>query len=124
MGIQDDSPRLSFTGPIVKDKLTFSQYAVYDINNQPVRGLAWPNNEIKQRGFESFSDLYYVVPSKSCDCQLEGLSLAQAIRKHRFFHTTDGVFRLRAERIFCRRHGPVHVFERWSADHSFPVHRL
>ena len=61
VGIQDDSPRLSFTGPILKDKLTFSQYAVYDINNQPVRGLAWPNNEIKQRGFESFSDLYYVA---------------------------------------------------------------
>jgi hypothetical protein len=61
VGIQDDSPRLSFTGPILKDKLTFSEYAVYDLNNQPVRGLAWPNNEIKQRGFESFSDLYYVV---------------------------------------------------------------
>ena len=61
VGIQDDSPRLSFTGPILKDKLTFSQYTVYDINNQPVRGLAWPNNEIKQRGFESFSDLYYVA---------------------------------------------------------------
>lgn len=59
-GIQDDSPRLSFTGPISKDKLTFSEYTVYDINNQPVRGLAWPRNEIRQRGFDSFSDLYYV----------------------------------------------------------------
>jgi hypothetical protein len=60
VGIQDDSPRLSFTGPIFKDKLTFSEYTVYDLNNQPVRGLAWPHNEIKQQGFDSFTDVYYV----------------------------------------------------------------
>jgi hypothetical protein len=60
VGIEDDSPRLSFTGPIVKDKLTFSEYTIYDLNNQPVRGLRWPKNEIKQQGFDSFTDLYYV----------------------------------------------------------------
>ncbi len=60
VGIADDSPRFSFTGPILKDKLTFSQYTMYDLNNQPVRGLAWPHNEIKKQGFDSFTDLYYV----------------------------------------------------------------
>jgi hypothetical protein len=60
VGIADDSPRLSFTGPILKDKLTFSEYTIYDLNNQPVRGLAWPHNEIKKLGFDSFTDLYYV----------------------------------------------------------------
>jgi hypothetical protein len=60
VGIEDDSPRLSFTGPILKDKLTFSEYAMYDLNNQPVRGLAWPHNEIKQQGADSFTDVYYV----------------------------------------------------------------
>ena len=60
VGLEDDSPRLSFTGPILKDKLTFSEYTIYDLNNQPVRGLPWPHNEIKQQGFDSFTDLYYV----------------------------------------------------------------
>jgi hypothetical protein len=60
VGIQDDSPRLSFTGPLLKNKLTFSQYTMYDLNDQPVRGLTWPHNEIKQQGFDSFSDFYYV----------------------------------------------------------------
>jgi hypothetical protein len=60
VGLEDDSPRLSFTGPILKDKLTFSEYSMYDLNNQPVRGLAWPHNEIKKQGFDSFTDLYYV----------------------------------------------------------------
>jgi hypothetical protein len=61
VGIEDDSPRLSFTGPIFKDKLTFSEYTRYDLNKQPVRGLAWPHNEIKKQGFESFTDIYYVA---------------------------------------------------------------
>jgi hypothetical protein len=65
VGIQDDSPRLSFTGPIIKDKLTFSQYAIYDLNDQPVRGLTWPNNEIKQQGFTSFTDLYYLSSTQN-----------------------------------------------------------
>ena len=65
VGIQDDSPRLSFTGPIFKDKLTFSEYTMYDLNNQPVRGLAWPHNEIKKRGFDSFTDLYYVSSTQN-----------------------------------------------------------
>jgi hypothetical protein len=65
VGIEDDSPRLSFTGPIFKDKLTFSEYTIYDLNKQPVRGLAWPHNEIKKQGFDSFTDLYYVSSTQN-----------------------------------------------------------
>jgi outer membrane receptor protein involved in Fe transport len=60
VGISDDSPRLSFTGPILGDKLSFSESFMYDLNKQPVRGLAWPHNEIKKQGVDSFTDLYYV----------------------------------------------------------------
>ena len=60
VGISDDSPRLSFTGPILSDKLSFSESFMYDLNKQPVRGLAWPHNEIKKQGVDSFTDLYYV----------------------------------------------------------------
>jgi len=65
VGVEDDSPRLSFTGPIYKDKLTFSQYTMYDIDKQPVRGLAWPHNEIKKQGLNSFTDLYYAPSSQN-----------------------------------------------------------
>ena len=82
VGVEDDSPRLSFTGPLYKDKLTFSEYTVYDINKQPVRGLAWPHNEIKKQGFDSFTDLYYVnSTAKPADRELEDISVARAIRR-------------------------------------------
>jgi len=65
VGIEDDSPRLSFTGPLYKDKLTFSEYTRYDLNKQPVRGLAWPHNEMKKQGFDSFTDVYYAASAQS-----------------------------------------------------------
>jgi hypothetical protein len=61
VGIADDVPRAYLTGPLYKDKLSFMESFMYDINNQPVRGLAWPHNEIKKQGFDSFTDMYYIL---------------------------------------------------------------
>jgi Carboxypeptidase regulatory-like domain len=55
VGISDDIPRLVFGGPIINDKLNFSENFQYEINKEPVRGLAWPHNETKTQGFDSFT---------------------------------------------------------------------
>jgi hypothetical protein len=59
VGIQSDAPRLYFTGPLMGNKFTFSEAFTYDYSDQPVRGLAWPNNETRKQGWTSFSDFYY-----------------------------------------------------------------
>jgi len=59
VGIESDTPRLYFSGPVLGDKLTFSEAFTYDFSDQPVRGLAWPNNETHKEGWTSFSDFYY-----------------------------------------------------------------
>lgn len=64
MGIADDSPRFSLTGPLWKDKLTFSEYFVYELNKQPVRGLAYPHNEIKKQGADSLTELNYILSAQ------------------------------------------------------------
>ncbi len=61
VGIEDDEPRAYLTGPLWKDKLSFSEAIKYTFSRQPVRGLAWPKNETKREGIDSFTDLYYVV---------------------------------------------------------------
>lgn len=61
LGIEDDSPRVYLTGPLYEDKLSFVESFMYDLNNQPVRGLEWPHNEIKKQGIDSFTDLYYIL---------------------------------------------------------------
>jgi hypothetical protein len=60
VGIADYNPRLYFTGPLLANRLSFSESLAYDIDKQPVRGLAWPKNEIKTHDFNSFTDFQYV----------------------------------------------------------------
>lgn len=59
VGLESDSPRVYFSGPLLGDKLTFSEAFTYDYSDQPVRGLAWPHNETRKQGWTSFSDFYY-----------------------------------------------------------------
>ena len=59
VGIASDTPRLYFSGPLKGDQLTFSEAFTYDFSRQPVRGLAWPNNETDKQGWTSFTDFYY-----------------------------------------------------------------
>ncbi len=59
VGIADNRPRMNFTGPLWPNKLNFSESFTYDVINQPVRGLAWPHNETKTQGFNSFTELQY-----------------------------------------------------------------
>jgi hypothetical protein len=64
VGIADDSHRLRFTGPLEKNRLTMSESFAYIMNKQPVRGLAWPNNETEREGFNSFTNFQYVFSSE------------------------------------------------------------
>lgn len=60
VGVADWEPRLSFTGPLIANKLNFSEAFFYELNKQPVRGLAWPHNETKKEGFNSFTEFQYI----------------------------------------------------------------
>lgn len=64
VGIASDEPRFYMTGPLVPNRLNFSEAFEYDVNNQPVRGLAWPNNEIKTQGFNSFTSFQYIASDR------------------------------------------------------------
>jgi len=55
VGISQATPRVSFGGPIGGSRLNFSEVFEYDVRRNPVRGLAWPHNEIKSQGFNSFT---------------------------------------------------------------------
>ncbi|MEJ2010480.1 MAG: TonB-dependent receptor plug domain-containing protein, partial [Acidobacteriota bacterium] len=65
VGINDWSPRLNVTGPLWKNNLNFSESFIYNIQKIPVRGLAWPNNETKKEGWNSFTTLQYPTSARS-----------------------------------------------------------
>jgi hypothetical protein len=64
VGIAEESPRIDVTGPLVRGKLDFLEAFNYDLHKQPVRGLAWPKNEIKKEGINSFTSLQYVISTQ------------------------------------------------------------
>jgi len=64
VGISQATPRVSFGGPIGDGKLTFSEVFEYDVRRDPVRGLAWPRNEIKSQGFNSFTRVQAILSSQ------------------------------------------------------------
>ena len=61
VGINDWEPRLDFTGPIWKNHLNFSEAFIYNMMKIPVRGLAWPHNETKKEGYNSFTSFQFVI---------------------------------------------------------------
>ncbi len=60
-GLGNWTPRLEFGGPLVKDKINFSEEVTYEIRKQPVRGLPWPVNETKTRSITSFTELQFIL---------------------------------------------------------------
>ncbi len=57
VGLQYWKPRFYVSGPLIKKKLNFTEALDYDFDREPVRGLAWPINETKTNGFDSFSSI-------------------------------------------------------------------
>jgi hypothetical protein len=61
VGVGRATPRVVFGGPLSRDKVSFSEVFEYDVIRDPVRGLAWPRNEIKKQGFNSYSTLQAIL---------------------------------------------------------------
>jgi hypothetical protein len=64
VGIQQAEPRLHFSGPLVSKKLSFEEAFQYTMNKEDIRGLAWPHDESKIQGFNSFSEFQYLVSDR------------------------------------------------------------
>jgi hypothetical protein len=61
VGLANWTPRLEFDGPLIKNKMNFSEEVTYELRRQPVRGLSFPENEIKTRSVTSFTNLQLIL---------------------------------------------------------------
>jgi Carboxypeptidase regulatory-like domain/TonB-dependent Receptor Plug Domain/TonB dependent receptor-like, beta-barrel len=64
VGVAEDTPRVNFNGPLIKDRLFLSQSLTYSIAKQPVRGLAFPINETKTESQSYFSQLDLILSNR------------------------------------------------------------
>src|SRR5882724_1524819 len=62
VGVSQATPRVSFGGPAGDGgRWSFSEVYEYDVRRDPVRGLPWPNIEIKSQGFNSFTRVQAIL---------------------------------------------------------------
>jgi hypothetical protein len=59
-GLRTFTPRITFNGPLIANKLWFSQGAEYRIDKRRVLALTFPNNETINESVNSFTQLDYV----------------------------------------------------------------
>jgi hypothetical protein len=64
VGIANITPRIEFGGPLIKNKLNFSEDMTYEFRRDPVRGLTWPLNETYTYSLVSFTELQYTFSPK------------------------------------------------------------
>ncbi len=61
VGLANWTPRFEFSGPLIKNKMNFSEEVTYELRRQPVRGLSFPVNEIKTRSVTSLTNLQIIL---------------------------------------------------------------
>ena len=64
-GLRTATPRLNFEGPLIKDKLYFSEGFEYEVRKTLIYTLPFPNNQKKQEGINSFAQLDWIASSKN-----------------------------------------------------------
>jgi hypothetical protein len=64
IGLLNMTPGVEFGGPLIKDKLNFSETMTYEYRKDPVHGLTWPWNETVTYSVVSFTAFQYTFSSK------------------------------------------------------------
>src|SRR5436853_6109962 len=65
VGLANWTPRFEFDGPLIKNKMNFIEEVAYELRRQPVRGLSFPENEIKTRSVTSFTNLQVILSPRN-----------------------------------------------------------
>ena len=64
VGLANSTPRFEVGGPLIKDKLNFSEGLSYEFRRDPVHGLTWPYNETYVYSFILFINVQWTLSPK------------------------------------------------------------
>jgi hypothetical protein len=60
-GLRDATPRISFNGPLIRNRLFLSEATQYRLEKKQTRTLPFPNNESKDEAVNTFTQFDYIV---------------------------------------------------------------
>ncbi|HEV7967331.1 MAG TPA: TonB-dependent receptor [Candidatus Acidoferrales bacterium] len=64
VGLANMTPRFEIGGPVLKDKVNFTEDLSYEFRKDPIHGLTWPFNETDVYAFDSFTNLQWILSPK------------------------------------------------------------
>jgi hypothetical protein len=64
IGLLNMTPGVEFGGPLIKNKLNFSENMTYEFRKDPVHGLTWPLNETVTYSLVSFTEFQWTFSPK------------------------------------------------------------
>jgi hypothetical protein len=64
IGLLNMTPGVEFGGPLIKNKLNFSETMTYEYRKDPVHGLSWPVDETMTYSLDSFSEFQWTFSKK------------------------------------------------------------
>jgi len=64
VGLANVTPRAEVGGPLIKDKLNFTEDVSYEFRKDPVHGLTWPFNETEVYAFDTFTNVQWILSPK------------------------------------------------------------
>jgi hypothetical protein len=64
IGLLNMTPGVEVGGPLIKDKLNFSENMTYEFRKDPVHGLSWPVNETMTYSLVSFTQFQWTFSAK------------------------------------------------------------
>jgi hypothetical protein len=64
IGLLNMTPGVEIGGPLIKNKLNFSETMTYEFRKDPVHGLTWPWNETVTYSLVSFTEFQYTFSNK------------------------------------------------------------
>ena len=63
VGLRSVTPRVSFGGPLIHNRLYLMESVQYEMHSTPVITLSFPDNQQRKEGYNSFTELDYTVSS-------------------------------------------------------------
>jgi Carboxypeptidase regulatory-like domain len=64
IGLLNMTPGVEFGGPLIKNKLNFSETMTYEFRKDPVHGLSWPVDETMTYSLDSFTQFQWTFSAK------------------------------------------------------------
>ncbi|HLK20350.1 MAG TPA: TonB-dependent receptor, partial [Bryobacteraceae bacterium] len=64
IGLLNMTPGVEVGGPVIRDKLNFSENMTYEFRKDPVHGLSWPVNETMTYSLVSFTQFQWMFSAK------------------------------------------------------------